>query len=221
MRHFTKKGFVAFLVIILIFSITTTPISAKTQLTNGIKSEKLKQSDIKVGEIQTLKELGYSEEEIEQAIEDSEEIGKYIEIDQDFNFYFNEDEAIESGVNKQLVEETKKDIEKTREQTIKSNKDIEVQALCKGTTAYYAPQMMTLLDNCVTNSITTAIAGGALLTTIAGMLIAAIPGAGFAGAQIGIAGALIGYGAYLIDSKNDGAGIFIIRGDEIYPQPWL
>lgn len=51
--------------------------------------------------------------------------------------------------------------------------------------------MMTLLDNCVTKSITTAIAGGALLTTIAGMLIAAIPGAGFAGAQIGIAGALI------------------------------
>lgn len=197
--------------LMLIFSLvvlTVVPNFASAATNEGSKGDA---NNLESPWLNSLKDLGYSDEEIEKLMVEVEAINDYFEVDNNNNVTFNADDARKNGVDEQLVLRTEKDMEK-----INSNGKVTVDSIakldsCPGLTAYYGPQDALFLSDCAVDDITYWIGYGSNLTTIAGVLttVAKIPG----GPALTIAGVLVNMGVAAINHKNKGRGLVIfLRG---------
>lgn len=187
--------------IFLLTILTVTPSLASASSNEGLKGNSNQVESIWLDQ---LKDIGYSEVEVEKLVEEVNAIKDYFKVDQN-NIYFDAENARKNGVNEELVSRTESDMNRLSQV---STNQISALASCAGITGYYGPQDLILLDNCVVNNITYWIGYGANLTTIAGILLS---GAGVpAGVGVGVAGVLINMGAQAIDNKNRGYGIAIL-----------
>ncbi|AXI09301.1 hypothetical protein CUC15_10370 [Oceanobacillus zhaokaii] len=148
--------------------------------------------------IETLKQLGYSEHEIEVMFKEIEEI-------ENNSVSFDSEKATKDGVDKNLVARTEADIEK-----IEGNARLFYN--CPGYNTINFSLSIIFFDNCVTN-ITYAISTGATAVSLVGVMLAYLkpktPGYGTA---LAVAGLLINQGAMKIQWKNRGYGIAVFYG---------
>lgn len=200
MNKLLGKKVISFVAFLMVFSFTAPSYAAASGTDNDVSGEGLEELGIEM-----LKQEGYSQEEIDQAFKDAKTISKYIETDDELNITFDKEAALEDGINPALVSQTKSDMDIAQSNKVDNKGELQV---CKGDTGYYGPQRMYMLDNCVTNTIIGALAGGATLAGIAGLLIslAVAP----AGVAFGAAGLIMGLGATLLGLYNNGAGVYVI-----------
>jgi len=166
--------------------------------TNG--SQEYSDEEILNMSIEILKNNGYSKKEIDVMLEEVVEIQDYFVFNENSNIFFDSDQAIKEGVDKELVLRTKADMEMLGE-------EINLLASCPGISGWYEAQSVFFFDSCQTSEMVYWITTGANLSTIAGLITAYFNPA--AGLPVAIAGVLINQGAAYINRIDRGYGFSV------------
>ncbi|MFD5853775.1 hypothetical protein ACFWGC_26945 [Cytobacillus pseudoceanisediminis] len=159
-----------------------------------------------------LSELsGLSVKEVKQEYQNYLAIKDYVKVEDDGMVIFDEKAARKNNVNKDLLQNTKKDIEMYNEIEVpasETNGLVSVAASCKGQQKWVDGTNggTGYINSCNTDRIVIALAAGAALSTIVSIvagLFAFAPGV----AINGIAAALYGFGAAALSAIDNGCGV--------------
>lgn len=191
-----KKFINGFLVAILLFSIAVSPASASGQVADGVVSLE----DVR----QFGSEMGLTEKEILKEYEDYLSIKDYFEVKPDGTLYFNAEEAISNGVEKELVEYNDYMVNEQLAGELAS---------CKGIKGKYSDGALideAYFDNCQTNTFVRILqAGGAISLIISAM--SAFLGFPLVALVTTYAAVVMLYTAFELSNVDKGCGIVVSK----------